>query len=370
MAESFIPAEGTARERPPEKPSRFLFIEISPLTRRRIDQFKANKRGYYSLILFLIIFAASWFAELVANDKPLVIRVGGETYFPILQRYSERDFGGDFPTEPDYLETYFVNLIEEQGGTMIWPPIRYHHSTIDKNLPPGVSAPAPPSDRHLLGTDEGAKDVLARLLYGIRESVVFALILTGLSSAIGITAGALQGYYGGYIDLLGQRVIEIWQSLPFLFIVIIVASIITPSLLTLVIVLLFFRWTVLVGLVRAEFLRVRNFEYVKAARALGVRDRIIIFRHALPNAMVSTITFLPFIMSAALVSLTVLDFLGYGLPAKDYARLGELLNQGKNNTTAPWLAFSSFLTIAGMLMLLVFVGEAVRDAFDPRKIIG
>lgn len=355
---------------PKVKPARFLFFEIAPLTRRRIDQFKRNRRGFYSLILFLIIFVASWGSEVVANDKPLLISMNGRLYFPVFQRYSEKEFGGLFPTQPDYLEAYFQNLVAEQGGRMIWPPIRFHHSTIDKNLPENVAAPAPPSRQHWFGTDEGARDVFARLLYGIRESVVFALVLTALASAIGITVGAVQGYYGGLIDLVGQRVIEIWHSLPFLFIVIIVASIIKPSLMLLILVLLFFRWTALVGLVRAEFLRVRNFEYVKAARALGVRDRVIIARHALPNAMVSTITYLPFIMSASLVSLTVLDFLGYGLPPEKNARLGELLNQGKNNLYAPWLAFSSFTTIATMLMLLVFVGEAVRDAFDPRKILG
>jgi len=368
--ESAAPTPATLSPRPPAKPTRFLFLEVAPLTRRRIDQFKANRRGFVSLLLFLLVFVSSWFAEFVANDKPLYIGLDGKHYFPVVRFYSEREFGGLFPTQPDYLETYFANLIADQGGRMIWPPIRFHHSTVDKQLPPGVAAPAPPSSRHPLGTDEGARDVLARLLYGIRESVIFALVLTAFSSMIGITVGAVQGYYGGLIDLLGQRVIEIWYSLPFLFIVIIIASIIKPSLVILVAVLLFFRWTALVGLVRAEFLRVRNFEYVKAARALGVVDRVIIFRHALPNAMVSTITYLPFIMSASLVSLTVLDFLGYGLPPENYARLGELLNQGKNNINAPWLAFSSFFTIAMMLMLLVFVGEAVRDAFDPRKIIG
>jgi microcin C transport system permease protein len=352
------------------KPSRFLFFEIAPLTRRRLDQFRANRRGFYSLIIFLVIFVASWGAEFVANDKPLLIVMNGNYYVPVLHRYSEKEFGGVFPTQPDYLEKYFLDLVTKQGGRMYWPLIRFHHSTVDKNLPPGVSAPAPPSRQHLLGTDDTARDVLARLIYGIRESVVFAIALTALSSGIGITVGAVQGYYGGLVDLLGQRGVEIWESLPFLFIVIIIASIIKPTLLILIMVLLLFRWTALVHLVRAEFLRVRNFEYVKAARALGVRDRVIIVRHALPNAMVSTITFLPFIMSASLVALTVLDFLGYGLPPERYARLGELLNQGKNNLNEPWLAFSSFFTIAGLLMLLVFVGEAVRDAFDPRKIIG
>jgi microcin C transport system permease protein len=364
---SFPRAEGAAAEAPVVQ-QHFLWWKVSPLTRRRIDNFKANKRGYWSLLLFSFIFVGSWFAEIVANDKPLMITVGGERYFPIFQRYTERDFGGSFPTEPDYLEDYFARLMEEQGGKMYWPPVHFHHSTIDKHLPPDVSAPAPPNRVHKLGTDEAARDVLARLLYGIRESIVFAMVLTVLSSAIGISAGAIQGFYGGWIDLLFQRLIEIWLSLPFLFVVIIIASIVQPSLIVLVGILLLFRWTALVGLVRAEFLRVRNFEYVKAARALGVVDRVIIFRHVLPNAMVSTITFLPFIMSSAVTALTALDFLGYGLPP-NYARLGELLNQGKNNTHAPWLAFSSFFTVALMLMLLVFVGEAVRDAFDPRKTI-
>ncbi|MCB0217461.1 MAG: ABC transporter permease [Caldilineae bacterium] len=354
------PAEG------PKRP-RFLFWEVSPLTRRRIDQFRQNRRGFWSLMIFVGIFAGTWLAEGFANDKPLLIELGGQRYYPILERYSERDFGGVFPTQPDYRERYFAQLIDEQGGRMIWPPIRFHHSTIDKLLPPGVSAPAPPSRQHWLGTDEAARDVVARLIYGIRESIVFALVLTLSSSVIGIAAGAVQGYYGGWVDLLFQRLIEVWGAIPFLYVVIIISSLVVPNLLWLIVILLFFTWTSLVGLVRAEFLRVRNFEYVKAARALGVRDRVIIVRHVLPNAMVSTITFLPFIMSGAVVSLTSLDFLGYGLSPEDYARLGELLNQGKNNTQAPWLAFSSFFTIAFMLTLLVFVGEAVRDAFDPRK---
>jgi microcin C transport system permease protein len=319
--------------------------------------------------VFLTIFVTTWFAEVVANDKPLYISVNGKSYFPIFVHYSERDFGGTFRTEPDYREAYFAKLIDEQGGRMIWPIIRFHHSTVDLQLPKGVSAPAPPMPGHPLGTDESAHDVLSRLIYGIRESIGFALILTFLSSVIGITAGALQGYYGGKLDLALQRWIEIWQSLPYLFIVIILASIITPSLISLILILLLFDWMYLVNLVRAEFLRVRNFEYVKAARSLGVRDRYIIFRHSLPNAMVASLTFLPFVMSAAVTSLTSLDFLGYGLPPGKYARLGELLNQGKNNTNAPWLAFSSFFTIALLLMLLVFIGEAVRDAFDPRKSI-
>jgi len=338
--------------------------------RRRIDQFKTNKRGYYSLLFFSAIFVASWFAEVIANDKPLMIVIGDERYYPVFVRYSEKDFGGSFPTQPDYLEDYFGNLIAEQGGKIYWPPIHFHHSTVDKHLPPDVAAPAPPSREHPLGTDEAARDVVARLQYGIRESMVFALVLTALSSTIGIIAGAVQGYYGGWVDLIFQRLIEIWGSLPYLLVVIIIASIIRPSLLWLILILLLFSWTNLVGYVRAEFLRVRNFEYVRAARALGVSDRVIIFRHALPNAMVSSITFLPFIVSGSVVALTALDFLGYGLPPEGYARLGELLNQGKNNTHAPWLAFSSFATIATMLTLLVFVGEAFRDAFDPRKTIG
>ncbi len=349
---------------------KFLGRSVSPLTRRRIDLFKANKRGFYSLVLFMAIFVASWFSELIANDKPLMIVIDGQRYYPVFVHYSERDFGGLFPTEPDYLENYFAELMEDQGAKLYWPPVRYHHSTVDRQLPPGVGAPAPPSENHPFGTDEGARDVVARLLYGVRESMVFALLLTAVSSAVGIAAGAVQGYYGGWVDLLFQRLLEIWGSLPYLLVVIILASIVEPSLGVLIVILLLFRWTDLVGYVRAEFLRVRNFEYVKAAQALGVRDRVIIFRHALPNAMVASITFLPFIVSGSVVALTALDFLGYGLPPEGYARLGELLNQGKNNTQAPWLAFSSFATIAMMLMLLVFIGEAFRDAFDPRKTIG
>jgi microcin C transport system permease protein len=362
----------------PVKHPRFLFWEVAPLTRRRIDLFKANRRGFFSLMVFIVIFVGTLFAEFIANDNPLYISMGGRSYFPVLDQYpligrfvnyTERDFGGTFQTKPNYREDYFAGLVAERGGRMVWAPIRFSHGTVDRQLPPGVAAPAPPMRGHLLGTDDSAHDVLARLIYGVRESISFALILTAISSILGVIAGALQGYYGGPIDLFFQRWIEIWRSLPYLFLIIILASIITPSLLSLIGILLIFDWMNLVPFVRAEFLRVRNFEYVKAAKALGVRDRVIIFRHALPNAMVASITFLPFIMSGTVASLTSLDFLGYGLPPGKYARLGELLNQGKNNTSAPWLTFSSFFTIALMLMLLVFIGEAVRDAFDPRKTV-
>lgn len=349
---------------------KFLFWDVSPLTRRRIDLFKANKRGFYSLLFFSVIFVLSWFAEVVANDKPLYINIDGQHYFPVFRQYSEKEFGGVFPTEPDYLQAYFAVLMEEQDAKMLWPPVRFHHSTNDLNLPADVAAPAPPSRAHWFGTDDSARDVVARLLYGIRESIVFALLLTALTGIIGISLGAVQGFYGGWLDLIMQRVIEIWSSLPFLYIIIIVASIVEPTLVMLVLLLLLFRWMGLAQPVRAEFLRVRNFEYVKAARALGVKDRYLIFRHSLPNAMIATLTYLPFIMSGAVVTLTALDFLGFGLKAGEYARLGELLNQGKNNTNAPWLTFSSFFSIAIMLMLLVFVGEAVRDALDPRKTLG
>lgn len=345
------------------KQDRFLGIPIRPLTRRRIENFKANRRGFWSLWVFLFLFIASLFAEVIANDRPILIGYDGGVYAPVVFVYTETEFGGEFPTEADYTDPFVVELIEEKGW-ILWPPIRFRYDTNITDL--DVPAPAPPTARNWLGTDDQARDVVARMIYGFRISVAFGLILTILSSLIGIAAGAMQGYFGGVLDLLGQRFIEIWAGMPVLFILIILASIVTPSFWLLLGLMLLFSWTALVGLVRAEVLRARNFEYVKAARALGVSDRKIMFRHVLPNAMVATLTFLPFITSGALITLTSLDFLGFGLPPGSPS-LGELLKQGKDNLQAPWLGITGFIVISVMLTLLVFVGEAVRDAFDPRK---
>lgn len=345
------------------KQDRFLGIAIRPLTRRRIENFKANRRGFWSLWLFLFLFFVSIFADVIANDRPILIGFDGGLYAPVLFSYAETEFGGEFPTEADYTDPFVIELVEEKGW-ILWPIIRFRYDTNITDL--GLPAPSPPTVRNWLGTDDQARDVMARMIYGFRISVAFGLILTILSSIVGIAVGAIQGYFGGLLDLLGQRVIEIWSGMPVLFILIILASIVTPNFWWLLGLMLLFSWTALVGLVRAEVLRARNFEYVKAARALGVSDRKIMFRHVLPNAMVATLTFLPFITSGALVTLTSLDFLGFGLPAGSPS-LGELLKQGKDNLQAPWLGISGFVIISVMLTLLVFVGEAVRDAFDPRK---
>lgn len=342
---------------------RFLGMAITPMTRRRLQQFHANKRGFWSLWLFLFIFMTSLFAEFIANDRPLLIYFDGALYYPGVVDYAETDFGGVFPSAADYRDPFLMNLIEEQGW-ILWPPIRFSYATIDYDLV--VPAPAPPSAAHWLGTDDHGRDVVARLIYGFRVSVLFGLILTLISSVIGVAAGAVQGYFGGWIDLIFQRVLEVWGGLPQLFILIIVASVVVPGFWTLLFVLLLFSWTSLVGVVRAEFLRARNFDYVRAARALGMSDTKIMFKHVLPNAMVATLTFVPFILSGSIVALTALDFLGLGLPPGS-ASLGDLLRQGKENLQAPWLGISGFVIVALMLSLLVFVGEAVRDAFDPRK---
>ncbi len=342
---------------------RFLGLPIRPLTRRRLDNFTANRRGFWSLWIFLALFGVSLFAELIANDRPILIRYDGATYAPFLKVYTETEFGGEFPTEADYTDPFVVKLIEEKGWIW-WPPIRFRYDTNITDL--DAPAPSPPTARNWLGTDDQSRDVVARMIYGFRISVAFGLILTVFSSIIGIAAGAVQGYFGGLIDLIGQRLIEVWGGMPVLFILIILASIVPPTFWLLLGLLLLFSWTALVGVVRAEVLRGRNFEYVKAARALGVPNATIMFRHVLPNAMVATLTFLPFITSGALITLTSLDFLGFGLPAGSPS-LGELLKQGKDNLQAPWLGISGFIIISVMLTLLVFVGEAVRDAFDPRK---
>ncbi len=339
-------------------------MALSPLTHRRISNFKANRRGYWSLWVFLALFGLSLFAEFLANDKPFLIWYDGSAYFPVLQSYPETTFGGEFPTAADYHDTYLREKISEKGW-MIWPLIPYSYDTVAWNLP--TPAPSPPDATHWLGTDDQARDVLAGLIYGFRISVIFGLILTVLSAAVGVSAGALQGFYGGWFDLLFQRFIEIWSGLPTLYILIIMASVIVPGFFTILILLLLFGWIGFVGVVRAEFLRARNFDYVRAARALGVRDLTIIFRHVLPNAMVATLTFLPFSLLGGITSLTGLDYLGFGLPPGSPS-LGALLAQGKANLQAPWLGLTGFFTIAVLLSLLVFVGEAVRDAFNPRKL--
>ena len=339
-------------------------MQLSPLTKRRIANFRANRRGWWSLWLFLVLMTMSLFAEVIANDRPLYVRYDGRSWFPFLVEYPETDFGGFFATEADYTDPAVQKLIVEKDGWMIWPPIPYSYDTIARDLP--TPAPSPPTWQNWLGTDDQARDVTARLIYGFRLSVLFGLILTLLSSVVGIAAGAVQGYFGGLVDLLLQRVIEIWSGLPTLYLLIILASVVTPGFWWLLILMLLFSWMTLVGVVRAEFLRARNFDYVRAARALGVADLRIIWRHVLPNAMVAALTFLPFVTSGAVVTLTALDFLGFGLPPGSPA-LGELLKQGKDNLQAPWLGLTGFVTIALMLSLLVFIGEAVRDAFDPRK---
>ena len=375
--------------------------KLSPINRRRLANFRANHRGWWSFWAFLVVFFISLFAEVIANDKPFLVNHAGAFYFPAIKTYSETTFGGDFETEADYRDPYLHDLIKKSGGYMVWPPVRYSYDTINLNLP--TPAPSPPTwmltdaqcakaaaDRtpegdatkadaaaprakscsdiewNWLGTDDQGRDVFARLLYGFRISVLFGLVLTVLSSVVGVAAGAVQGYFGGWTDLLFQRFIEVWTSIPTLYLLIIISSVLAPNFWVLLGILLAFSWVALVGVVRAEFLRGRNFEYVRAARALGVSNAGIMFRHLLPNAMVATLTFMPFILSGSITTLTALDFLGFGLPPGSPS-LGELLAQGKSNLQAPWLGVSGFLVIAVMLSLLIFVGEAVRDAFDPRK---
>jgi microcin C transport system permease protein len=360
---------------------------LSPINRRRWDNFKRNRRGYWSFWIFLFLFICSLFAEFIANDKPFLIYMQGKFFFPAVVTYPETAFGGEFETAADYRDPYLQKLIAEKGGTVIWPPIRFSYDSHNLDLP--TPAPSPPTWRlteeqckpvlekkHLkscsdleynwLGTDDQGRDVVARLIYGFRISVLFGLILTLISSVIGVAAGAVQGYFGGWTDLLFQRVIEIWTSVPSLYLLLIISSVLVPGFFVLLGILLLFSWVSLVGLVRAEFLRGRNFEYIQAARALGVSNGKIMFRHLLPNAMVATMTFLPFILSSSVMTLTALDFLGFGLPPGS-ASLGELLSQGKSNIQAPWLGLAGFFSVAIMLSLLIFIGEAVRDAFDPRK---
>jgi microcin C transport system permease protein len=352
--------ENTGRQTRPT----FLGMKITPLTVRRIASFKANRRGYWSFWIFLVLFVFSLFAELIANDKPLLVEYQGSYYFPVLKIYPETVFGGDFQTEAEYREKDVQDLITGKGGKIYWTPVRFSYGTVNLNL--NKPAPSSPSLENLLGTDDQARDVFARVIYGFRISVLFGLILTIISSIVGVAAGAIQGYFGGWTDLLFQRFIEIWSGLPRLFLLIILASIFQPSFWMLLGLLLLFEWMALEGVVRAEFLRARNFDYVRAARSLGVGNATIIRRHVLPNAMTAALTFLPFVLIGSITALTSLDFLGFGLPPGSPS-LGELLAQGKSNLQAPWLGITAFLVLAGMLSLLVFVGEAIRDAFDPRK---
>jgi len=336
---------------------------MTPLTRRRINQFKANKRGYISFWIFLFLFITTLFAELWSNDKPLLVQFNGAYYVPMVESYPETTFGGEFETETNYRDPFVKDLIHAKGW-MIWPPIRYSFNTVNYDLP--VPAPAPPSRENWLGTDDQGRDVTARLIYGFRISVLFGLTLTLFSSLIGVAAGAIQGYFGGLTDLLFQRFIEIWSGLPVLYLLIILASIVQPNFWWLLGLMLLFSWMSLVSVVRAEFLRARNHDYVKAAKALGLSTPKVIIRHVLPNAIVATLTMMPFILNGSISTLTSLDFLGFGLPAGSPS-LGEMLTQGKNNLHAPWLGITVFMVLASMLTLLIFVGEAVRDAFDPRK---
>jgi microcin C transport system permease protein len=403
VARTFDPAEPTAAPAPSEQlgrsvPSRLWLagggLALSPLNKRRWRNFKANRRGYWSLWVFLALFGLSLFAEFIANDKPIIAYYKGEVLFPVLVDYPESKFGG-FLAVTDYKDPVILEELD-QNGWAVWPLISYSYHSINKDYPRIKSAsgqclgfPGPPpwatsaqlceasrpqierymaiGNRNWLGTDDQGRDVLARLIYGFRVSVLFGLLLTILSSIIGVTAGAAQGYFGGRVDLVFQRFLEIWSSIPTLFVLIIISSVLIPGFWTLLGILLLFNWVYLVGVVRAEFLRGRNFEYIMAARALGLSDVKIMFKHLLPNAMVATLTFLPFKLSGAVTALTALDFLGLGLPPGS-ASLGELLAQGKANLQAPWLGLTAFASIAGLLSLLIFIGEGVRDALDPRKI--
>jgi microcin C transport system permease protein len=347
----------------PARAPRVLGLKVSPLTRRRFDNFKANRRGFWSLWIFLALFGISLFAEFIANDRPFLVRYDGAFYFPVFETYPETTFGGFLPTATDYSDPAVAALIAARGW-MLRPLIPFDYRSVAWDLP--VPAPSPPDRRNWLGTDDQARDVVARALYGFRISVLFGFSLTIISAMIGVAAGAVQGYFGGLVDLLFQRFMEVWSSVPTLYVLIILASIIEPTFWWLLGILLLFQWMGLVGVVRAEFLRARNFDYVRAARALGLSDLRIMIRHVLPNAMVATLTFLPFILAGSVTALTGLDFLGIGLPPGS-ASLGELLAQGKANLQAPWLGLTGFFVIAVMLSLLIFIGEAVRDAFDPRK---
>ena len=336
---------------------------MSPLIHARLQRFKDNKLGFGCLILFSIILILSLASELIANDKPLLVKYENTLYVPVFKSYPETAFGGIFETEADYKDPVVQQLINDKGWA-VWPLIPYSYQT--PNLELAVPVPSAPTAQNWLGTDDQGRDVLARILYGLRVSLLFGFALTFASALLGIIVGAIQGYYGGWVDLIGQRILEVWGGLPTLFMVMILVSMFTPSVYWLFLIMLFFGWTTLVGLVRAEFLKARNLDYVRAARSLGVTDRTIMFRHILPNAMSSSLSQLPFMLTANITALTALDFLGYGLPP-DAASLGELLLQGKSNLNAPWLSLSGFCSLAIVLSLLIYIGEATRDAFDPRR---
>ncbi|MEZ8283892.1 ABC transporter permease [Vibrio splendidus] len=335
----------------------------NPLAEARWLRFKANKRGFISLWIFTILFGLSLFAEIIANDKPLLVSYDNQWFVPVLNEYAETEFGGEFETEADYKDPYVIELIED-NGYIVWPIIPFSYDTINFDISGAV--PSEPDSVNWLGTDDKGRDVLARIIYGFRISVLFGFILTIVSSVVGVVVGATQGYYGGWVDLFGQRFIEVWSGMPTLFLLIILSSFIEPNFWWLLGIMVLFSWMSLVGIVRAEFLRCRNFDYVRAAQAMGVDDKRIMLRHMLPNAMVASLTMMPFILSGSVTTLTSLDFLGFGLPAGSPS-LGELLAQGKANLQAPWLGISAFVVLSLMLTLLVFVGEAVRDAFDPHQ---
>ncbi|MBI0274338.1 ABC transporter permease subunit [Hafnia alvei] len=339
-------------------------MKLNPINQARWQRFKTNRRGYWSMWIFLLVFIMSLGSELIANDKPLLLRYDQHWYTPFFVNYPETTFGGDFKTATDYQDPLIRSNIEQHGWA-IWAPIRYSYNSI--NFATEVPFPSPPSAQHWLGTNENGNDILAQVLYGLRVSILFGLMLTVLSSVIGITVGATQGFYGGKVDLIGQRFIEVWSGMPTLFLIILLSSVVQPNFWWLLAITVIFGWMGLVGVVRAEFLRTRNFDYIRAARAMGVGDRTIMLRHMLPNAMVATLTFLPFILCGAITTLTSLDFLGFGLPTGSPS-LGSLLLQGKNNLQAPWLGITAFAVLAILLSLLIFMFEAVRDAFDPSKV--
>jgi microcin C transport system permease protein len=331
---------------------------------RRLHIFRHNRRGFWSFVILTLMFVLSLFAEVIANDKPIMVTYNNKMYFPVFERVAETTYGGAFETEASYRDPFVQELIMRGNGSIIWPPIRYHHSTIDFDNP--AAAPAAPNTRHILGTDDQGRDVLARLIYGFRISMLFGLLLTGISALIGIISGAIQGYFGGWTDLILQRIIEVLNSIPFLVLLITIASMITPGFWTLLGIMVFIMWVYLVDVVRAECLKTRNLDYARAAKALGVEEKTIVFRHVLPNACIAGLTLIPIVLNISITSLTALDFLGFGLPPGSPS-LGELLRQGKDNIHAPWLLLSGFLVLACMMSMLVFMGEAVRDALDPRK---
>jgi microcin C transport system permease protein len=339
-------------------------LKFSPLTIRRWKNFKANKRAFFSLWILLVLFVLSCFAELLANDRPLIVSYKNKLYFPITNKYPETQFGGTLQTEADYKDTYVSNLIKKDGW-IIFPPLRYKYDTINYNLP--VPAPAPPSAENLLGTDDQGRDLFAQIIYGFRLSLLFGLILTLLSPIIGITVGAVQGFFGGLLDIIAQRVLEIYGSTPMLYVLILITSILPPSFSVLLVLFMLFEWTEFVGIVRAEFLRARNFDYVRAARALGATNRTIMFKHILPNALASTLANFPFILNGTIAGLASLDFLGFGLPPNEPS-LGRLISQGRANLQAPWIGIEAFVVLALLFSLIMFIGEGIRDAFDPKKL--